>query len=454
MYEPIVQGVVRELRSTVGIETTYIAVIPQAIAVDEVLHLVLVATVIELQAVEGVLDRRLVLLAFGAVGETLGELDEGPPRSLLDPRVLIGIEQRVVAVELLPVAVVQRSTHGEVHGRRGGDIDLARSQVTDLPGVLAGLDRFHIGGAQERAVVTDGKAFSTRSQQPCGLGAQLCLDLGLHTHIAEVAGTTIHYVGVLSTKEEADERLGLIAHAVLLEEDGTAYAGFELIEGVFVQANDIGDVIAHLVTAGEVLNTAEEGAAGAARGDVDQTTGNVTIVGGYTAGDHLHFLDRALGQTSTCTCGHLYTIDIVIGVLGTRTANADAATGTRIACTRHRGGNGVGRTAGHLGDLVTRYRSTARAAVPLDQRYLVLHHLEFLQFDPRVEADLQEGDDVAVHHHAHLLVGLVTHIAHHHIVGAGVYGFDEVVAVEIGGATGHLRAAAFDHHVHERKWFA
>ena len=206
-----------------------------------------------------------------------------------------------------------------------------------------------------------------------------------------------------------------------------------------------------LETGGEVFHTAEEVAARAARCDVDQTAGHVTIVGGYPARDHLYFLDRALGQTGSSTRRHFHTVDVVIGVLGPRTADADATAGARIARTGHGGGDGVGRTTRHFRDLIACDGATRGATVALDQWNGVLHHLEFLQFDPGRELYVEERDRVAVHHHTGRFVGLITHVGDDHIIGSRLDRLDEIFAIEIRGATGHLRAAVLDHHVHEGK---
>src|SRR5690606_37991031 len=182
-------------------------------------------------------------------------------------------------------------------------------------------------------------------------------------------------------------------------------------------------------------------------------TGHVTVVGGHTTGDHLHFLNGALGQPRTGTGRHFHPVDIVIGVLRTRTADTDAATRTGIGGTGHSGGDGCRATTGHLGDVLTRDGTPGSATVTIDQGHSVLHHLEFLQLDTLIELKIEEGDAVGVHHHTGTLVRLVTHEGHHHVICTRFDRLDVVHPVEVRGITGDLLAGPLDHHVHERQRF-
>ena len=91
----------------VGVETSDVPIVPQAIGMHEVLHLVLVAAVVHLQSVERVLDGGALFLLLAAVDEPLGELDEAAPGGLLHADVVLGVQQGIVPVVVLPVAVIQ-----------------------------------------------------------------------------------------------------------------------------------------------------------------------------------------------------------------------------------------------------------------------------------------------------------------------------------------------------------
>ncbi len=83
-----------------------------------------------------------------------------------------------------------------------------------------------------------------------------------------------------------------------------------------------------------------------------------------------------------------------------------------------------------------------------------MNDLELFQLDPRIEADVQESDLVAVHHNAGLFVWLVAHIADHNIVGSGCDRFDEICAIEIRCTTGDLRPAVLNDNVYEGQWLS
>ncbi len=282
------------------------------------------------------------------------------------------------------------------------------------------------------------------------VGDELLANALLHAVQATKRRPPIVVGGKVAREEQAEERTSAAAVFVFGKGDGPRDGRLRKVVSILVQSHTL--VVAEGQAGADDFCATKPLGAGVPQGDADDTTGDVTDVGGNTTRDDAHLLDGAFGQGTRSA--HFHPVDVVPRRAGPRSTNGDAATSTRRTHTGHSRRHRQGVTTRQLLDVFTRHRTTGRAAIAVDQRNGVLDDLGFVHHHTRPKRGVDELDFIGRHLDTRHLLRRVTDKAEQRVIRTGIDRLDGVLTVEIGGTTRDLVSIQEQHHVDERQRLA